>query len=1085
MKLESKYAKTCFKNLLSPINFVLIFFLVFLLSSFVSPALNSIARFLLSFFALGFSITIMAKRKSCELDLFELIMESVFISILASVGITLVLASLQLNNIQNYYFVQLACIILFSSLIIAKVNPRFKIKYEKAELTLYVFLFLVFISVGVNLDKFYTPDEYFYLRNSLDFIKYNYLTPITYIPLRSFSDILVGRFLWQTTLATFIETTSGLLPYYAINLPFFIILLSAVPTLLKLLFGDNTRMSLLLWLIIASNPLIFILSHFVLVDFALASLGLLSVYWFIKSFKSESNVGVSSLVKCFAILVISMLYKFNLILPIALWITFVFLFLRYKFYRLSRWHKSLFLIVTIPVVAYELFLDVPALFTYYVLHDLQLNFLFARYVFISPLGTLISFLFKTPWTFKTWFDIPNYDKLFFFFNILSPELMTPIISSFAILSFLVLRKNYKAMTLAFVSLIALLISFIGFLSTSNFYDIQRDALTVILLLQIVGLSSFYASLSGKNHFIYASIVLMLLFTYLEYIVLANKNVTFYLWGTKLENRFDRLLLMDVLITIPISLAMMNGTKLLLQLKVKSGFIKVKVRLHTLMLVLLFSLLLANSVELTFYGLRNNTYFLDHGMNDLASQANDLEGGTLLISNAYALPLYTSPDKMFISPPLSFDEFNSFLKAGIKSRVIVSNDEIATWISYIMGSNEYLKALPPIITSEEKMLKAPLPSFDGSKNILFHLSFINSSQIYTPLHNELDVTIVGSPIWEGINQTRVMRFDGVDDYVTVSGGPLLSPLQKLTVEVWFRTEKPQNGKFLVMGGYANGTYAWGVYLSTNSTAMSFNIKGQKIYNPIIRGDFKDGFWHHFVGVFNGKSVTIYFEGKPVRSIMLEETVIIKPSDNFKIYIGSWSGRGAFDGYIGFVNVYADVLEPSDVIEQYIKARGEDTGILAKVISATRNYVTLDVYGKGIHISPTADITVERVGITPVKVGDNFNHTSLTIDFYAKNSFNGTLILNTYYFSTFRRLEVKEGYSHIEYIFPNTIDSKPVGLAFGRKTEILMLSERGELLAKIVTASSILQGLELSYILLPVILLLIFYVYISCKESKFAS
>jgi len=1081
MNLERKLIKIrCFKNLLLPINLILILFLLFLLLSSVSPVLNSISRFILSFFALGFSITIVAKRKSCELNLFELMMDSIFISILASVGITLVLALLELNNIQNYYIVQLA-LILFSSVITVKVNPKFKIKYGKAELLLSIFLVSVFISLNVNSDKFYTPDEYFYLRGSLDFIRYNYLTSISYIPLRSFSDVLVGRFLWQITLAAFIEATSGLLPYYAINLPFFTILLSAILSLLKLLFGKNNKMLLSLWLIVALNPLIFVLSHFVLIDFALASLSLFSIYWFIKAFKSESNVDINSLVKCFMILLISLLYKFNLILPATLWITFVFFFLKNKFYRLSKWHKSLFLIVTLPVMAYELFLDIPALFTYYVLHDLQLNFLFARYVFFSPLGTLVNFFFKTPWTFRTWFDIPDYEKLFFFFNILPPELMTPIISSFAILSFLVLRKNYKAMMLAYASLIALFIAFIGFLSSGNYYDIQRDMLAVILLLQIIGLTSFSVSLNGREHFVYASIVLMLLTTYFEYIVLANKNITSYLWGTKPENMFDRLLLMNMLISIPIFLIMISDAKLLLRLnKIKLGF-----TFRTLMLILLFSLLLTNSIDLTSYSLRNNTYFLDHGMSDLASQANNLEGKTLVMSNAYALPLYTSHHPMFISPPLSFEELNSFLKAGIKSRLIVSNDIITTWISYIMGSNEYLQALPPIITSEEETSKTPEPLFDGSKNILFHLSCINSSEIRTPLDNKLNMTIIGSPIWEDRNRTRVMHFDGVDDYITISGKSLLSPLQKLTVEVWFSTERPQNGKFLVMGGYDNGTYVWGVYLSTNSTAMSFYIKGQKIYNLIIRGNFNDGFWHHFVGVFDGKSITIYFEGKPVKSMILEESAAINPSDHFKIYIGSWSGRSAFDGYIGFVNVYADVFEPSDVIEQYIKAQGEGTGILAKVVSTTVNYVVFDVYGKDIHTFPTPDITVKNVNIRPVKVGDSFTHTGLSIDFYAKKSFNGTLILNTYYFSKFQHIEVKEGYNHIELTFPNKIDSKAVGVAIGQKTEILILSNDGGLLAETVAASTVLKGLALLYMLLPIILLLLLYTYISSKESKIVS
>ena len=1085
MIFKTGFAKThCFKNLLLPINLIFILFLLSLLLSSVSPILSSIFRFILSFFAIGFPITILVKRKSGEVELFELVMESVFISMLTSTGITVALAMFELSNMQNYYYVQLA-LILFLFVIAVKVNLKLKIRYAKTESLLFIFLVLVFTGMNFSLDKFYTPDEYFYLKGSLDFISQNFLTPISYVPLRTFSDILVGRFLWQTTLAAFIELTLGLLPYYAINLPFLIILLSAVFGLLKLLFGENNNMLLLTWLIAASNPLLLILSHFVLPDFALASLSLCGVYWFTKAFKTESNVSVSSIVKCFVVVSLALLYKFNLVLPIALWITFVFFFLRSKFYRISKWHRSLFLIVTLPVIAYELFLDIPALFTYYVLHDLQLNFLFARYVFFSPLGTLVNFLFKTPWTYRTLFDIPNYEKLFFFFNILSPELMTPIIASFAILSFLVLRRNYKARIVTSISLIALLIAYFGFLSSGEYYDIQRNVLAVILLLQIIGLTSLWVSLNGRRHYIYiyASMVLMLLITYFEYIILANKNITFFLWGTKLENMFDRLLLMNILITILVFLIMASETKPLLRFKI----IRSVFTFRMLMLFLLFSLLLTNNIELTSYGLRNNTYFFNHGIGDLASQANNLEGKTLVMSNVYALPLYTlnTDNLIFVSPPLSFEELNSFLKARIKSRLIIGNDKIATWISYRMGSNEYLQALPPIITSEKATSETPKPHYDVSKNLLFHLSFINSSEIYTPLGNELNMMIFGSLIWEKEYQTKLMRFDGVNNYITISGKPLLNPLHKLTVEVWFRTKQPQSGKFLVMGGYDNGTYIWGVYLSTNSTEMSFYIKGQKTYNPTIRGNFNDGFWHHFVGVFDGKSIKMYLEGKLVQNMLLEQPITINPSDGFKIYVGSWSGRSVFDGYIGFVNVYANAFELSDVMEQYIRAKGEGTGILAKVVSATHNYVVFDAYGKNIRTSLTQDVTVENVNIRPVKVGNSFNHTSLSIDIHAKKSFNGILVMNTYYFSKFQRIEVKEGSNHIELIFPNYIDSKPIGVAIGQKTEILIVSDDGELLANTVAASTVLKGIELSHIIVPIFVLVLLYVYIMTKEDKSVS
>jgi hypothetical protein len=218
------------------------------------------------------------------------------------------------------------------------------------------------------------------------------------------------------------------------------------------------------------------------------------------------------------------------------------------------------------------------------------------------------------------------------------------------------------------------------------------------------------------------------------------------------------------------------------------------------------------------------------------------------------------------------------------------------------------------------------------------------------------------------------------------------------------------------------------------------------------------------------------------MVLGEAVTINPSTGFKIYIGSWSGKSSFNGYIGFVNVYEDTFEPADIFEQYVKARGESAHVLAKAVNVTQNYVVFEVYGKDVIVPPASDVTIEGVSLRPVKVGDSFNHTSLSIDLYAKKSFNGTLILNTYYFSTLQHVEIREGYNHIERIFPNKIDSKLIGIAVGQKMEILLLGEEGELLANTVVASTVLEGIRLSYILVLIILLSLLYLYTTYRENK---
>jgi 4-amino-4-deoxy-L-arabinose transferase-like glycosyltransferase len=1028
--------------------------------------------FFISFFLIGFLIIILIKRKKSEIELSEVIMDSVLISILESSSLSLFLATFKLNNMFNFVACQLL-ITLILTFIVLRLKVEIKINYSKLETIFFTSIPVMFATISFAfLDKFYTPDEYVYIRNAIDFTHGNYLVPFDFVLLREWSAFLTGRFLWQVTLASFIEATLGQLPYHIVNIPFLIMLLAAVYGLANI-FLRNREKAFIVSLIIISNPLVVIFSNFVLIDFALTSLTFVSLYWFIKSFINGMNLYCLS--KSFIVMFIALMYKFSFIVPMAIWIVFFFVSLKNKLYKLSRGHRLLFLIIVTPILAYELFLDIPALFTYYILHDLQLNSIFARYVFFSPLGMFINLFFKTPWTSRLWWEIPLSEKLFFFFSVLSPDILTPLITAFAILSPLVMRENREEKIFASISLLSLVIAFLGFLGYSGYWDVQRYGLPVILMLQLAGLTAFMLSL-GKGLAIYAATIFMQMLTYLNYIVHEDKGYTFYLWATKPQDTYDNTFILSMIYSF--SLLIFIGSRLLIISQITNNLRRKLIRnMQVLMLTGIFLSFIVNNISLTLYGVKTNSMFQDYGIKSLVFQLERLNNNlTLLVSNVYALPIYLKERWMVIPPPLEPSDLEALLKMGVGAKIAVSTSEIATWPASRLGINDLLLyELPAILVEREDNIGVPRQTFLKDRNILVHLSFINSTNYYTPFGSSLNIKIYGSPRWEYENQAKVLYFDGKKDYIVISGQPLYKSFQKLSVEVWFKTSRQQNGKFIVMGGYDNRTYNWGIYLSTNSTRLSFILKRDKVYSSIITGNFSDNCWHQFVGVFDGKSIVTYLDGKPVKKIVLDENLILNVSPGFKIYIGSWSAQSFFEGYIGGISIYLDVLEPMEVLNNYLLFVSNTTAIKGRIINVTDNYFIYDIKGRELQTYLNSNVSIIRATVKSIRV-ENQTKISLSVDIYAKNTGNATMLISTYYFSKFFSLNLKEGLNHLEFIFPLNI-----GKDLGRKIELILINNKGELLARTLTSVMLVEGLTIFPLLFIYFNLLVFYAYFSRHEN----
>lgn len=107
----------------------------------------------------------------------------------------------------------------------------------------------------------------------------------------------------------------------------------------------------------------------------------------------------------------------------------------------------------------------------------------------------------------------------------------------------------------------------------------------------------------------------------------------------------------------------------------------------------------------------------------------------------------------------------------------------------------------------------------------------------------------------LGQNNLMYFDGDDDFVLLDHD-IFKNLTAFTISVWI---KPEPGG-MIISNHTHGTYWESVELSnTWFIVNSGNGDGSR---QILRfEDINDSTWHHFAGVWDGKTMQLYLDGQP--------------------------------------------------------------------------------------------------------------------------------------------------------------------------------------------------------------------------------
>ncbi len=163
----------------------------------------------------------------------------------------------------------------------------------------------------------------------------------------------------------------------------------------------------------------------------------------------------------------------------------------------------------------------------------------------------------------------------------------------------------------------------------------------------------------------------------------------------------------------------------------------------------------------------------------------------------------------------------------------------------------------------------------------------------------------------------LRFDGKDDYVTVSDHPDLSPTQ-LTIALWVHADAAQ-GTILSKGSLSSLHYS--IYAAWDGYRVALRSDSQTVWISKIAPISVDA-PQHIALTWNNRIVRVYIDG---REVVKKATALVGRRINdsqVPLFLGKnrWS-NGHFSGVIDDVRIYGIALEATE-IKSIVD--GEDTG-----------------------------------------------------------------------------------------------------------------------------------------------------------------
>ncbi len=177
------------------------------------------------------------------------------------------------------------------------------------------------------------------------------------------------------------------------------------------------------------------------------------------------------------------------------------------------------------------------------------------------------------------------------------------------------------------------------------------------------------------------------------------------------------------------------------------------------------------------------------------------------------------------------------------------------------------------------------------------------------------TIIGNPQWRptGGKIGGALEFDGNGDYVNIGKGADFDITKQITVTAWIKVNRFDKEWQAII---AKGDSAWRMQRVRETDSLEFACSGLAVPGTEWGGIYgklnvNDGQWHHAAGVYDGKKLSLYVDGKLDVSSNAPGNINV---NDYPVYIGENAEQtGRFwSGLIDDVRIYNYAVSEGDIL-----------------------------------------------------------------------------------------------------------------------------------------------------------------------------
>jgi concanavalin A-like lectin/glucanase superfamily protein/fibronectin type III domain protein len=273
-------------------------------------------------------------------------------------------------------------------------------------------------------------------------------------------------------------------------------------------------------------------------------------------------------------------------------------------------------------------------------------------------------------------------------------------------------------------------------------------------------------------------------------------------------------------------------------------------------------------------------------------------------------------------------------------------------------------------------------------------------------------------------SKSVRFDGVNDYVSVPNSSSLGPTARVSVEAWIKPEAlPAAGSFASIA-----TKAEAYSLQFNGPRLEFTIMQSGVRKRVqaANGAVQTGQTYHVVGTYDGVTQRLYINGSEVANTPLTGAI---GSNANGLYVASWSGGSEqLKGTVDEVAVYPTNLAASRVAAHYQAGSGAPPP--NPTVAAPTNLAANAVSSSQLNLQWTDNSSNETEFLIERDTNSNFTSPVIKNAFTNATSYSDTGLSpsTTYYYRVkARNATDSSGYSNTANATTSAAPPPPTGYA----------------------------------------------------------